>query len=282
MCVEVSPFLFLLASRSDDGLVLVLTSSDAYCSIVTFEPGELGVAVATEKLPASMKREDTAKVNGTGNGATRRMVGSSDKKIEEGMTTARESPDERSGSAGDGEEKSNERGIVEREEVNRVADGGGAGAGPRESAAARVKKGKRRIRTTLVESFTSPEKTPPHSPSLTPSRKTTSTTLTETETRTVCSPRDSADLSEDGSSFSTVASDGTPSSTVTTKTPNSTREKKARRVQLVTLSTTPPQSHDSGSTHSLSPTQAAVISCDTGDVDCNSDKIEPMEIQVIE
>ena len=259
----------------------MLTSSDAYCSIVTFEPGELGVAVATEKLPASMKREDTAKVNGTGNGTTRRVVG--DKKIEEGMSTARESPDERSGSAGDREEKSNERGIVEREEVNRVADGGGAGAGPRESAAARVKKGKRRIRTTLVESFTSPEKTPPHSPSLTPFRKTASTTLTETETRTVCSPRDSADLSEDGSSsFSTLASDGTPSSTLTAKTPNSTGEKKARRVQLVTLSTTPPQSHDSGSTHSLSPTQAAVISCDTGDVDCNSDIIEPMEIQVIE
>ena len=267
MHVEVSPSLFLLAFRSDNGLVLVLTSSDAYCSIVTFEPGELGIAVATEKLPASMKREDTAKVNG----ATRRMVGSGDKKIEEGMP--RESPDERNGSAGDGEEKSNERGLVEREEVNRVADGGGAGAGPRESAAARVKKGKRRIRTTLVESFTSPEKTPPHSPSLTPSRKTAATMQTETETRTVCSPRDSADLSEDGSSFSTLASDDTPS-----KTPNSTREKKARRVQLITLSTTPPQSQDSGSTHSL----AAVINCETGDVDCSSDKIEPMEIQVIE
>ncbi len=38
--------------RSSNAEFLVVTSSDGYCSILSFEPGELGVPLSSEKLPA--------------------------------------------------------------------------------------------------------------------------------------------------------------------------------------------------------------------------------------
>ena len=41
--------------RSNDGLVLVVSSSDGYCSLIGFEPGELGQPLQQDKLPACMR-----------------------------------------------------------------------------------------------------------------------------------------------------------------------------------------------------------------------------------
>ena len=40
--------------RSDDGLTLVVASSDCYCTIVTFDPNEFGVPLTNDKLPLNM------------------------------------------------------------------------------------------------------------------------------------------------------------------------------------------------------------------------------------
>ena len=50
---------FLVHYRSDDGSTLVITSSDCYCTIVTFEPNELGAPLPSEKLPAGITAPNT-------------------------------------------------------------------------------------------------------------------------------------------------------------------------------------------------------------------------------
>lgn len=40
--------------RSDNGLTLVITSSDCYCTIVSFDPNELGTPLLADKLPEAM------------------------------------------------------------------------------------------------------------------------------------------------------------------------------------------------------------------------------------
>lgn len=49
--------------RSSDGQFLVVSSSDGYCSILSFEPGELGVPLSPDKLPlpltATQQASDT-------------------------------------------------------------------------------------------------------------------------------------------------------------------------------------------------------------------------------
>lgn len=41
----------MLPVRSNDGQTLVISSSDCYCSILTFEPGELGTPLSPDKIP---------------------------------------------------------------------------------------------------------------------------------------------------------------------------------------------------------------------------------------
>ena len=46
-----------LLCRSNDGRTLAVTSSDGYCSLVTFDPGELGTPLEPSKLPAAVARQ---------------------------------------------------------------------------------------------------------------------------------------------------------------------------------------------------------------------------------
>ena len=53
--IPIVPILFLtfvLLCRSNDGHILAVTSSDGYCSLVTFHPGELGSPLEQDKLPS--------------------------------------------------------------------------------------------------------------------------------------------------------------------------------------------------------------------------------------
>ncbi len=45
--------------RSNDGRFLVVSSSDGYCSILSFDPGELGVPLSPEKLPPPLANTQT-------------------------------------------------------------------------------------------------------------------------------------------------------------------------------------------------------------------------------
>ncbi len=40
--------------RSNDGLILLITSSDCYCTVITFDSNELGVPLASDKLPPNL------------------------------------------------------------------------------------------------------------------------------------------------------------------------------------------------------------------------------------
>ena len=46
--------------RSSDGLVLTVASSDGYCSLIGFEPGELGQPLQSDKLPACMRHTSSS------------------------------------------------------------------------------------------------------------------------------------------------------------------------------------------------------------------------------
>lgn len=242
--------------RSDDGLILVITSSDAYCSIVTFEPGELGTPLAKDKLPSPMRRQD----------------------VDGGERTCEVAKARKEGEAGK----------LGRKEDSPTVDK------PKEKAAVAVKrdaKGKRRIQATMLESFTSPEHsnthpTSPLSENISPSpppggqRSTSRPESTSSFQDQITSPKDgSSVLTTPPKNGSSVAVQPPPE----TKKP--TEEKKPRRVQLVTLSTLSPKSCDSDSTSSHThsstmtpPPPADDISGSAG----TGDKVEPMEVQIIE
>lgn len=58
--VKLNPFLLLWGHRSSDGAFLAISSTDGYCSFVTFEKGELG-APFKEKPDLSTRTPETAK-----------------------------------------------------------------------------------------------------------------------------------------------------------------------------------------------------------------------------
>lgn len=263
--------------RSDDGLVLVVTSSDAYCSIVTFEPGELGVALAMEKFPESRQQcknggeavkkagiVKTVENGGEDSESPNARITESHTKSTDEEQLARGADHKRKAETNSDQNRESPAGVCSEENT----------------AAVGVKmdiKGKRRIRTTIVESFTSSsEKTQPPSPSLTSSSKA-SKSQPETEVRT-------SSLSENTATelfTSTCGNAENVANSSTTATQNSTQEKKARRIHFVTLSSVPLLSHDSDSkSHdqdSTHPTQSTVVN---GKTDSDSDKVEPMEIQI--
>ena len=114
----------------------MVTSSDAYCSIVTFEPGELGIAMETENLPESKNIGTTVGAkDGEKNKLTEEVVAK--KKIVAGLIE----------SGSDGGDVVKGRNPIVGSKVN----------GDTTGEVKEVAKGnKRRIQATLVKSFTSP------------------------------------------------------------------------------------------------------------------------------
>jgi hypothetical protein len=267
---------------SEDGLVLVITSSDAYCSIVTFEPGELGVVIATEDLPESMKKSNTVsetKKNGipllkspVENG--RKSAGSGDA-IEEGKMNETEALTEPRAT----------------ENLRSVKACGGNSEGGRSEV-----KGKRRIATTLMETFSSPASTSSNEKPLTQS--TNNTSIATEKTQPVIQPdsRSSSTSPEQPATVETRLTAGQTSFTTarqasgekeTSKSP----EKKPRRIQFQTLSQnsnlssenesqteTPPLCLQEGS-RDLRPK-----SCDPGSAhsSAGSNEAELMDVQTVE
>ena len=239
---------------------------------MTFEPGELGTPLAKQKLPSPMRWPE---------------VGGGERTCEVAKAG-------RGGEAGrlDGREQS--------PTVDKTKD----------KAAAVVKrdaKGKRRIQATMIESFTSPEHlgTHPTSPlarDVSPSlpvhppggqRSTRKPEITSSPREQTTPPMGGTSEQTtppmDGSSEqATHPKDGSSVAVQPPEAKKPTSEKKPRRVQLVTLSTLSPKSRDSDSTSSHThssartpPPPADDISGSTG-TDSNGDKIEPMEVQIIE
>ena len=254
--------------------MLVVTSSDAYCSIVTFEPGELGVALATEKIPVSMRQsENEEKKTGTvsaeevvassrntkGEASPVTRSSSNSERVKENGTKPTEvSPDHEAGRSAS-REGGEPDGVVSQENT--------ATASTTATKTDAVKGKRRRIQTSVVEIF--------NSSSSVKSEASLQKTQPETNSRITSSSDDTATtpvcvVTSDGSRRNNESENVATSAN---KTQNSTiREKKPRRIQLETLSPVPLQmsrdldikSHDQDSTHSLDPND------------------EPMEIPSIE
>lgn len=221
---------------------------------MTFEPGELGTPLAKDKLPSPMRRQN----------------------VDGGERTCEVAKARNEGEAGK----------LGRKEESPTVDK------PKEKAAVAVKrdaKGKRRIQATMLKSFTSPEHSNTHPTS--PLSENISPSPPPGGQRSTSRPESTSSFQEqttppkDGSSVLTTP----PNSIVAVQPPPETKkpteEKKPRRVQLVTLSTLSPKSHDSDSTHSHThsstmtpPPPADDISGSAG----TGDKVEPMEVQIIE
>lgn len=248
----------------------MITSSDAYCSIVTFEPGELGVALLAEEYPSTMRPSETVShaVKGT---ETTKMANET-----KAMTVASVSIPGNDIASTDGaigrEVMTGTHREREMEGEAKLSDGAGpTDAGSRGEAAVGVQrdaKGKRRIQTTLVESFSTPlfEKNPPSSAAASkPQPETESRLSQDTATAVDCSPSPINCVTENITSLQSMAE-------------SRGQDKKPRRVQLVTLSSLPPlshdsesQSHDQDSTHlcNLTPPSLVNTTC--------TDEVETME-----
>ena len=238
--------------RSNDGLVLVITSSDAYCSIVTFDPGELGIALATEQIPKSMKRLEKTPEN-----AARKSPGemATENGPKMSVNLSKETKQM---------ECSNwENGVSTAGEDSKL----GTTTASRGGGVKRDIKGKRRIHTTFMESFTSEmeTKSPPNSTSSVPGNASPTQPRDETGKTSLSNSASTADVMD---------TSDTNSTSVNQISPSSCGKKSPRRIQLVTLSpsVSPPlqrshdsdsKSHDQDSTHSLNPTRAAEITTPT-------------------
>ena len=265
--------------RSDDGLVLVVTSSDAYCSIVTFEPGELGVALATEKIPMSMRQSENEEKK-TGTVSAEEVVASSRNTKGETSPVTRSSPNSERVKENDTKSTEVSPDHEAGHSVGREGRGPDGGASQENTATASatatktdaVKGKKRRIQTSVVEIF--------NSSSSVKSEASLQKTQPETNSRITSSPDDTATtpvcvVTSDGSRRNSESENINVATSANTTQNSTIREKKPRRIQLETLSPVPLQmsrdldtkSHDHDSTHSLDP---------------NDDNVEPMEIPSIE
>ena len=249
---------------------------------MTFEPGELGVVIATEDLPESMKKSNAVsetKKNGipllkspVENG--RKSAGNGDA-IEEGKMNETEALSEPRAT----------------ENLRDVKACGGNSEGGRSEV-----KGKRRITTTLMETFSSPASTSSNEKPLTQS--TNNTSIATEKTQPVIQPdsRSTSTSPEQPATVETRLTAGQTSFTTarqaggekeTSKSP----EKKPRRIQFQTLSQnsnlssenesqteTPPLSLQEGS-RDLRPK-----SCDPGSAhsSAGSNEAELMDVQTVE
>ena len=253
----------------------MVTSSDAYCSIVTFEPGELGVALPAEEYPSSMRPSVTEShtSKGTGTVDTKKLADETKATIIPRTSDTENDITSTEGVIGGDvmTETHKEREMEGETKPSERAEP--TGAGVREEAAVGVKKdakGKRRIRTTLVEPFSTPslEKTPPSSATASKPQPETENILSQDTVTAVDSSK--------RESLTNCETEDITSSQSMTESP--AQEKKPRRVQLVRLSSLPPlshdsesQSHDQDSTHLCNPAQPPLV-----DSTC-TDKVEIME-----
>lgn len=281
----------MLLCRSEDGLVLVITSSDAYCSIVTFEPGELGVPMATEALPESMKKakslSETTRVSKSPNENGKKQISNGKgteqvKKIDGKDYTA----DKRSPTAADSPTS------TVSEEVVAVSGGGGGGEGgskeERREGGRREAKGKRRITTTLMASFASPsssERPLEQRPVNTSSEKPEP--LQPDNPSSTSSPEQQQPVIAREETRLTGQTSSTPPTGDDSRATSNSPTKKPRRIQFQTLS----QNSDSNSkperemaTETLpSPPGSCDLvskSCDPGSA--HSTTVEPMDVQTVE
>ena len=56
-------FVIYIIFRSSDGQILVISSTDGYCTIVRFDSGELGVPLTNSELPVGARRVDSTNMN---------------------------------------------------------------------------------------------------------------------------------------------------------------------------------------------------------------------------
>ena len=212
---------------------------------MTFEPGELGVALATEEYPEAMKQVKKK---------SNEKVGSKmDTSMEESArTNTNETGVEANSSDGRGQiqctdcESGGSHSSVGAEVTAATLDGVGVTSNV---------KGKRRIHPTILESFTPPSsasdgQTPPS-----PLPPPTTPSGADNVTTTTAAPPTGSDTDSDiitctngdDQRYSVMSSNPQEKMDSTCVNEASANGKKPRRIQLVTLSSVPQTSHDSGS-----------------------------------
>ena len=230
--------LHITTHRSNDGLTLVITSSDGYCTLVCFEPRELGTPLSTDQQPSVVLKQQQELV--TSVSPTSRQPS----KSPQAATST-----------------------VSEPKVNILKP--------------------RRIRPTVIASFSSPEdkleKMEAKSPTSCVGARTTSTSSLEEKRAAISSPS-SCKINENGSPKE--ASD------VTINGESHGKTSAPRRVNFVTLSTftsSPPKhKQESLGAHVTPETGQPCLTQehDQGGSSCKSKQVEcddePMEVQIIE
>ena len=245
---------------------------------MTFEPTELGVVVATEDLPQSMKKSNAVSETKK-NGIT--LLKSP---VESGMKSAGNGDTIEEGKVNK-TEASTEPGRATENLGDVKAYGGNREGGRREV------KGKRKITTTLIEAFSSPASTSSDEKPLTQSTNSTSIATEKTQPdshSSSTSPQQPATVETrltGQTSFTTACQAGGEKET--SKSP----EKKPRRVQFQTLSQ---NSNLSSENESQTETPPLFIqegsrdlrpkSCDPGSAhsSASSNEAELMDVQTVE
>ena len=235
--------LHVTVHRSNDGLTLVITSSDGYCTVVCFEPGELGTPLPTDQLPPVVLKQQKENHQ-------QEMVTSVS------PTTQQPSKSPQAATSSVSEPK-----------VNILKP--------------------RRIRPTIIASFSSPEdkleKVEAKSPTLCVGAKAPSTSSSE-------------DKRDDISSMSSRRINGNAShkeaNEVTINGESSEKKPAPRRVNFVTLSTStssPPEHKQESLGACVTPETGQPCLTqdhDQGGSSCRSKQVEcedePMEVQIIE
>ena len=232
--------------RSNDGLTLVVTSSDGYCTLVCFEPGELGTPLSTDQLPPVVLKQQ--KENPC-------------KQQQELVTSV--SPTSRQPSKSPQAATS----AVSEPKVNILKP--------------------RRIRPTVIASFSSPEdkleKMEAKSPTSCVEAKTTSTSSSEEKRAAISLPssckinenaslKEASDVTINGESHGKTSAPRRVNfvtlSTFTSSPPKHKQESLGARVTPETGQPCLAQEHDQGGS-----------SCKSKQVECDD---EPMEVQIIE
>ena len=235
--------LHVTVHRSNDGLTLVITSSDGYCTVVCFEPGELGTPLPTDQLPPVVLKQQKENHQ-------QEMVTSVS------PTTQQPSKSPQAATS-----------AVSEPKVNILKP--------------------RRIRPTIIASFSSPEdkleKVEAKSPTLCVGAKAPSTSSSE-DKRDDMSSMSSRRINENASHKE--------ANEVTINGESSEKKPAPRRVNFVTLSTStssPPEHKQESLGACVTPETGQPCLTqdhDQGGSSCRSKQVEcedePMEVQIIE
>ena len=229
--------------RSNDGLTLVITSSDGYCTVACFEPGELGTPLPTDQLPPVVLKQQKEKQQ---------------QELVTSVTPTAQQPSKSPQAA---------TSAVSEPKVNTLKP--------------------RRIRPTIVASFSSPEdkleKVEAKSPASCVGTKAPSTSGSEEKRDSISSP---SSRRINGNASHKEAND------VTINGESSGKKSAPRRVNFVTLSTStssPPDHKQESLGACVTPETGQPCltqeqdqggsSCKSKEVECED---EPMEVQIIE